>query len=365
MPSNFTAASVSDLIADIDAANKQGGTNTITLVAPANSPYKLTTADNSNDGPNGLPVIAANDNLTIVGNGDIIARSSATGTAAFRLFDVAPAASLALANLTLQGGLAFGSGVWAYGGGIYNQGTLDLNGVNVQDNTAQGQNGAAGFQGASAWGGGIYSSGALTMEGGCTIHDNQALGGQGGGYRSFPHVGGVVGTGGSGWGGGLEVNGGTATLQYAVLSGNSAQGGQGHNAAMTAGGGWGGEGFGGGLDVNSGTITLANDSLSGNSARGGQGANKPGNGGWGGLGLGGGLEIERGTITMHNDIVTGNMAQGGAGGNGAPTGEGLGGGLAIEATALVYLDAITVENIIDNTASTNDPKIHGPYTIVP
>jgi hypothetical protein len=33
-PSNFTAATVSDLIADINAANRQGGTNTITLSAP-------------------------------------------------------------------------------------------------------------------------------------------------------------------------------------------------------------------------------------------------------------------------------------------------------------------------------------------
>jgi hypothetical protein len=42
---NFTAATVADLIADIHAANLQGGSNTISLVAPLTSPYVLTAAD--------------------------------------------------------------------------------------------------------------------------------------------------------------------------------------------------------------------------------------------------------------------------------------------------------------------------------
>src|SRR6516165_11680017 len=71
LPSSYTAATVSDLIADINAANKAGGTNTITLTAPTTSPYVLTAEDNSTDGPTGLPVISgggksvAADNLTI------------------------------------------------------------------------------------------------------------------------------------------------------------------------------------------------------------------------------------------------------------------------------------------------------------
>src|SRR5215470_7557607 len=67
VPSNFTAASVSDLIADINAANLAGGSNTITLVA--GKTFTLTGVDNYTDGATGLPVIAANDNLTIIGNG--------------------------------------------------------------------------------------------------------------------------------------------------------------------------------------------------------------------------------------------------------------------------------------------------------
>jgi hypothetical protein len=104
VPSNFTAAAVSDLIADINAANQHGGTNTITLTAPTTSPYTLTAVNNTTDGATGLPVIAAKDNLTIVGNADIIQRSGASGTPGFRLIDVAAGASLTLQNLTLQGG---------------------------------------------------------------------------------------------------------------------------------------------------------------------------------------------------------------------------------------------------------------------
>jgi hypothetical protein len=120
LPSSFTAFTASDLIADINAANSAGGTNTITLTAPTTSPYVLTAADNSTDGATGLPVIAKKDTLTIIGNGDTIERSMASGTADFRLFDVANGASLTLQNLTLQNGLAFGSGASVDGGAIYN-----------------------------------------------------------------------------------------------------------------------------------------------------------------------------------------------------------------------------------------------------
>lgn len=58
--SNYSAATVSALIADIKAANTVGGSNTITLTAPTGSPYQLLNS--------ALPGIAATDNLTIVGN---------------------------------------------------------------------------------------------------------------------------------------------------------------------------------------------------------------------------------------------------------------------------------------------------------
>src|SRR5262249_13930867 len=158
------------------------------------------------DSATGLPSIAANDNLTIVGNGDTIERSTATGTPAFRLFDVAAGASLALTDLTLQGGLAYGSG-----GAIYNEGGLDLTRGTVQNNVAQGY---------SAQGGGIWSSGALNLES-TTIRNNHALGLDG---INSPYGG---GSGGSAYGGGVYLGGGTALLSGVTLSGNTAQGGDG------------------------------------------------------------------------------------------------------------------------------------------
>jgi hypothetical protein len=123
---NYTALTAIDLAWDIGFANQAGGTNTITLIAPASSHYTLTAVNNSTDGPTGLPVIAAGDNLTIVGGGDTlvgggentIQRSTLWGTPAFRLFDVASGATLNLQNLTLTGGLAQGTGTAAEGGAI-------------------------------------------------------------------------------------------------------------------------------------------------------------------------------------------------------------------------------------------------------
>jgi hypothetical protein len=333
VPSTFTAATISDLIADITAANKAGGPNTIAL--GAGDTFSLTAVDNTTDGATGLPVIAANDNLTILGNGDTIARSTASGTPAFRLFDVAVGASLKLENLTVQGGLAFGSGVSAEGGGIYNQGALDLDAVTVQGNVAQGQNGRSGFgsiatAGQAAAGGGIYSSGALTLEAGTSLQNNQAIGGKGG--TSISPFWGYSGLhGGNGSGGGVYASGGTSILTDVTLSSNTAQGGQGgyglfitHILSTPHGGGGGGNGFGGALDVSGGTVTLRQTTVSANSAVGGKG-----------------------------------------GAYNGPVGLGEGGGLSIDAAALVYLDAITLANISNNTASTTDPNIHGSYKLLP
>src|SRR5262245_12301295 len=163
VPANFTAASVPELIADINAANLLGGANTITLVAGTR--FTLTAADNSTDDGNGLPVIAAGDNLTVLGNGDVLERSTVTGTPAFRLLDVAAGASLTMSNLTLQGGRT-----WAGGGAVSNHGNLTLDGVNVQNNVA------VGYQAA---GGGIWSNGSLTLQGNTRVQNNQALGSDG------------------------------------------------------------------------------------------------------------------------------------------------------------------------------------------
>src|SRR5262249_21081688 len=112
-------ATVQALVDAINADNAVPGAHLIEL-APGTA-FTLTALYNTTGSATGLPAIAAGDNLTIVGNLDTIERSTAVGTPAFRLFEVAAGASLALTDLTLQGGLVYGSG-----GAIYSQGGLDL-----------------------------------------------------------------------------------------------------------------------------------------------------------------------------------------------------------------------------------------------
>jgi hypothetical protein len=279
LPSNFTASTVSDLIADINAANKAGGSNSITLTAPTSSPYVLTQVDNTMDGPTGLPVISGGtkpDNLTIVGNGDTIERSTASGTPDFRLLDVAIGASLTLENVTLQNGLAFGSGSSAEGGAIFNQGTLVLSGVTLQSNRADGSNGTDGNKakpggaGSDSEGGGIWSNGTLTLENATAIKNNESSGGQGGSAGgNSPSNGG--GTGGNAYGGGIYIAGGTANLTDVTLAGNAAaggQGGEGGNGFEVTNGGNGGDAFGGGLFVLGGNVSLSSDIIENNRAGG-------------------------------------------------------------------------------------------------
>src|SRR5438067_13688962 len=82
--SSFTASSVAELIADIDAANAAGGSNMITLAA--GTTFKLAAVDNItqsagrlNEGATGLPVIGAGNDRTIVGNGATMQRRWGTG----------------------------------------------------------------------------------------------------------------------------------------------------------------------------------------------------------------------------------------------------------------------------------------------
>jgi hypothetical protein len=313
LPSNYTAATVPDLIADINAANAAGGPNTITLAAGA--AFVLSAVDNTTLGATGLPVIAANDNLTIAGNGDTLQRSTASGTPAFRLLDVASGGSLTLNNLTLQGGWSSTDSGPGLGGAILNQGALTLNGVTVQNNTAQ----AADFTFSDCAGGGIYSSGALTLAG-CTIQNNHALGGTG--ARNGPAA----------YGGGLYVAGGTASLTDVTLSGNTAQGGNGANG------------------VESSQKTPY----------------PPGNGG---DGLGGGMYVAAGTVTLRLTTVSGNAADGGTAGQPvkgakAQDGVGEGGGLYLASGASVFLDSFTNTNTTHNSASTSHPDIYGSFKTI-
>jgi fibronectin-binding autotransporter adhesin len=331
---SFSAASVSALIADINAANTAGGSNTISLTAPTTSHYVLTAVDNTTHGPTGLPVIAANDNLTILGNGDTIERSANAG---FRLLGVAAGGSLTLQNLTLQGGEIDGLSSFspAEGGAIFSQGALVLNAVIVQGNSA------FGFNGVGAAGGGIFSSGgSVTLEGGTIVQNNSAVGGTDyGGY------------GGDAYGGGLYASGGTVTMTNAILDNNTARAGLGKQLFRQDG-----YADGGGLYASNATLTLTNVTLDGNVAT------LPESSDFGGGGaFGGGLYLSIDTATVTNCTVQGNSAL--AGGSNKYGSPGEGGGLFIN-YGDVTLDAATVKHLSGNTASSGAKydNIVGPYT---
>ena len=84
----------------------------------------------------GLPSITSP--ITITGNGSRIFRSDIPGTAEFRIFDIGPTGSLALVELTLEGG-----SVKHYGGAVLiDGGTLTLNQCVLNDNFARDYGGA-------------------------------------------------------------------------------------------------------------------------------------------------------------------------------------------------------------------------------
>lgn len=318
---SFTASSVAELIADINAANAAGGFNTITLEAGATFTLNVVNNVTETGGPTGLPVIAAGNDLTILGNGGTVERSSANGTPAFRLFAVEAGGSLALNNLTLSRGLSVDPGLGdPQGGAVSSDGTLSLNGVTVQNCAAQG-----GFPS----GGAIYSSGVLTVAN-SVIQNNQALGGTGdvGPNSTTP--------GGSARGGGICLVGGSATLTDSALSSNVARGGD---------GGKGGKFY----------FFRMQYFLPGGPA---------------GSGSGGAIYASNTAVHITRTSITQNAATGGVGGGspkGLPAGAhgtGRGGGVYVAASAVVSLDPITQLNTRSNTASTSDDDIFGSFTIL-
>jgi len=362
--SNFFAATASDLIADINAANAAGGTNTITLTARSTSPYILSKVDNTTDGPTGLPVIVAGDTLVIVGNADTIERSTKSAMTAFRLFDVASSASLTLENLTLQNGLAFGSGSAAEGGAIFNHGSLTLSGVMVQNNVAAGSLGAnaatamsRGSNGQDAAGGGIWSNGVLILENSTAIQNNNAEGGNGGSAFNTNYGSGPItsygGTSGNGWGAGLDIAGGTGNLSGGTLYGNNAMGGQGGSSAGTyngrpaPNGGQAGAAYGGGLNAVGATVSLAGVTVQANTV-----ANS-----------GAGLYISNSTANLSGNSVVSNNGRGivyvvsgttaslSFSSTNDAVESNIGGGIFIDGSSAATVSYDTVEN---NNASSSD-----------
>ncbi len=329
----FNAATSTQLINAINTANATAGADTIALF---NTTYTFSTPDNYWYGPDALPAITSD--ITIQGNGATIARSSAAGTPAFRLFYVAAgtaaasptlsAGTLTLQNLTLTGGLAQGGaggsgagGGAGLGGAIFNQGALSLNGVTVTANTAQGGAGAANPSHDPGGGGGLGGTGGTGSNGGgggggFFGNGGNGANGGGGGGGYFGNGGG--GRNGGGGGGGESGNGsvggndggagGTPNFGTAGSEGNNGPGGPGGPGGDGGGGGGGGVGF----NVNpfideSGGMGGLGGIFGGGGGAGSSSGNAHADGGGGGFGGGGG--------------GGGSSGSGNAGGNG-----GVGGG---------------------------------------
>ncbi len=147
------------LILAINTANATPGAHSITLGAD----ITLHTVNNMNDGPNGLPYIKSGDNLTIVGNGHVIQRSTSSGDAAFRLFDVASGASLNLKNMSLENGRVSGPAAATLQGGaifVESGGNLSLDRVTLSGNSVNNAGSAAQN---TLEGGAIYNAGTATI----------------------------------------------------------------------------------------------------------------------------------------------------------------------------------------------------------
>jgi hypothetical protein len=83
------------------------------------------------------------------------------------------------------------------------------------------------------------------------------------------------------------------------------------------------------LTSSASAVTLSSDTLESNAATTAGGA---------GSGFGGGLYVDYGTLALTNDTAQSNK------------GATAGGGMYIASGAVVYLDAFTLDNVINNTA---------------
>jgi hypothetical protein len=126
------ACSETALVQAINNANAAGGGN---VVLTPGCTYTLTTSHAIGaNGPDGLPIITTVISLT--GNNNVITRSVAPQTLPFRIAEVSGTGNLTLKSVTLNNGLAVGSG-----GGILNGGAVTLTGSALTNNVASGTGG--------------------------------------------------------------------------------------------------------------------------------------------------------------------------------------------------------------------------------
>jgi hypothetical protein len=237
------------------------------------------------------------------------------------------------------------AGEEGFGGAIYNLGDLSVFTSRFLTNSAsggaggdggdggggywEGGEGGAGAAGAGAWGGAIYNAGSLLLSntffsGNTVTGGNGGAGGAGGSapFRGLPGSGGIGGLSG----GAALYNAQTTTVVNCTFADNVARGGNGEAGGSSGNNGKagrrGGDSFGGGID-NDGTLRitnatfLANRAIGGNGGNGGPGSWTGGNGGNGGDAYGGNL-LNAGTTELASCTFANGSATGGTRGSGGP-----------------------------------------------
>jgi CSLREA domain-containing protein len=270
------------LISAINSANSNAGSNLIDL-APGCT-YVLSGINNTtSDGPNGLPDITGA--LTINGHGSTVSRNSPSPV--FRIFHIASSGNLTVNNLTISGADSASS----TGGGMYNLGTVVINGSTFSNNKAIFGSainnlgvltitGSLFTNNSISQAGTILSTGVLTVDK-TTFSNNSANNGAGiyaGGMTTITNSTFVGNLATTNDGGAIFANGGTMSITNSTFSGNTAAG------------------TGGGLVTSAGTpptVKINNSTFFGNKAA-----------------IGGGVRVWLGSATLQNTIVANSLAGG-------------------------------------------------------
>lgn len=144
------------------------------------------------------------------------------GAPNFRLLHIATGAQVTLIDVTLRRGQATNPAGDARGGGIYNLGSLYLNGCNLNENSAQGGPPIISFGGfaTDSYGGAIYAVAPIDQIADTTFNNNSSLGGNGSTLDGGGSPGGLA------YGGAISLNNVFInSINNSIFTNNLAQGG--------------------------------------------------------------------------------------------------------------------------------------------
>jgi hypothetical protein len=305
----------------IATANSNGEDDIIELAA--NGSYVLADVDSGYDG---LPTVMPDGGkaLTIHGNGSLLQRSTASGTAQFRILDIEFGGNVTISDL----GIA--NGITDYGGAIYNRGTLALNNCTFNNNSA--------LLGGAIYNDGNDGSATLTVQN-CAFSNN--FGGQYGGA--------ILNDG--------DLGNATLTVVGSTFNNNSSdEGGAICNSIQSSGGGNAvvdvsnctfttNSAFGGGAVASDGygspaTMTVSNCTFNSNSTQSG--------------GVGGAIYCRHSDIALTNVTLVGNVA--GAGGGAIYNTVGFGPSVTLTNCTLSNNSAATGGGIYNNGADSGSAR---------